>query len=135
MKKRVLIVEDDLALKPMWELILRRQFVDYHLDWAVSCEEAQKLVSSSIVRDLPYTLIVTDLFLSGAGTGLDLVRFLARAAKSSPTILVSMVEEYALREKHGDLLQSMQVLTKPISVPLCDRALDKIFGVDTAPSN
>lgn len=135
MKKRVLIVEDDLALKPIWEHILRRQFVDYHLDWAVSCEEAQKLVSFSIVHDSPYSLIVTDLFLSGAGTGLDLVRFLARAVKSSPIMLVSAVEEHALRGKYGDLLQNMQVLTKPISVPLCDRALDKIFGVEVAPSN
>lgn len=134
MKKRILVVEDDLALKPIWEHILRRQFTDYHLDWAVSCEEAQKLVSSSIVHESPYSLIVTDLFLSGAGTGLDLVRFLARAVKSSPIILVSVVEEYALREKYGDLLQNMQVLTKPISVPQCDRALDKIFGVDIAPS-
>ncbi|WP_413586371.1 hypothetical protein [Bdellovibrio sp. HCB274] len=135
MKKRILIVEDDLSLKPLWEHILRRQFNDYHLDWSVSCEEAQKFVSSSIVHDSPYTLIVTDLFLSGAGTGLDLVRFLARAVKSSPIILVSVVEEDALRDKYGDLLCKMQVLTKPISVPLCDRALDKLFGVDIAPSN
>jgi CheY-like chemotaxis protein len=134
MKKRILVVEDDLALKPIWEHILRRQFTDYHLDWAVSCEEAQKLVSASIVHESPYSLIVTDLFLSGAGTGLDLVRFLARAVKSSPIVLVSVVEELALREKYGELLSNMQVLTKPISVPQCDRALDRIFGVDIAPS-
>ncbi|WP_413577056.1 response regulator [Bdellovibrio sp. HCB290] len=135
MKKRILIVEDDLSLKPLWEHILRRQFTDYHLDWSVSCEEAQKMVSSSIIHESPYALIVTDVFLSGAGTGLDLVRFLARAVKSSPIILVSVVEEDALRDKYGDLLSKMQVLTKPISVPLCDRALDKLFGVDIAPSN
>lgn len=134
MKKRILVVEDDLALKPIWEHILRRQFTEYHLDWAVSCEEAQKLVSSSIVHEAPYSLIVTDLFLSGAGTGLDLVRFLARAVKSSPIVLVSVVEEVALREKYGELLSNMQVLTKPLSVPQCDRALDRIFGVDIAPS-
>lgn len=130
MKKRILVVEDDLGLRILWELILVKQFAGYHLDWAVSCEEACKLVQSSVRYGSTYSLIITDLFLSGQETGLDLIRFLSRHLYEAPVMLVSVVEEEILRESYGDLLTDRQVLTKPLSVPQCYEALERIFGVD-----
>ncbi|MFS4459550.1 hypothetical protein [Bdellovibrio sp. HCB2-146] len=128
MSARVLVVEDDLALRPLWELVLKRQFVDYHLDWAISCEEAQRFLTSSIKYQSPYSLIITDLFLAGSGTGLDLIRFKGQIHNTIPLILVSVAEDTLIKENFNKVVSSTTVLTKPLSVPQLDRALEKIFA-------
>ncbi|WII72267.1 response regulator [Bdellovibrio sp. 22V] len=130
MKNRVLIVEDDLALRPLWEFVLLKQFTEYHLDWAMSAEEAKQMLSASIKFDAPYALIVTDFFLMGVETGLDVLRHAARGFHHCPIILVSQVDEDILRRVYGEALEDMLVLTKPVSASQCGGALDKFFSVD-----
>jgi response regulator of citrate/malate metabolism len=128
MSHRILVIEDDLALKPMWEAILRRQFVDFHLDWAISCEEARRLTHSSIKFDSGYSFIVADVFLAGAETGLDFLEYKQRILPEVPLILVSAAEEDSIRSNFPALVTGVTVLTKPLSIPQCDRAFEKFFA-------
>ncbi len=41
--KRVLIVEDDLSLRPLWENFFSSHYPKAWIDWAVSCEQAMVL--------------------------------------------------------------------------------------------
>jgi DNA-binding NtrC family response regulator len=130
MTNRVLLVEDDLALRPFWELILKRQFNEYHLDWALSCEDAQRLITSSVKFDAPYTLIVTDLILAGSGTGADLVKFIGTNQKHTPLLLVSSTSEETIRGRYQDLVKNILVIEKPLSVAKCEKVFEKYFSID-----
>ena len=44
--KRVLIVEDDLSLRPLWENFFANQTNKFWLDWAVSCEQAIVMIGA-----------------------------------------------------------------------------------------
>lgn len=133
MTNRVLVVEDDLALRPFWELILRRQFNEYHLDWAISCEEAERMISSSVKYDSTYSLIVTDLFLAGSATGLDLIRFIGKNQEHTPLIMVSSANEEDIRNSYKDTVKNIHVITKPLSVPKIERVLETLFSLQVAP--
>ncbi len=128
---RILVIEDDLVWRPMWEAILRRQFVDYHLDWALSSEEAKIFVSKSIQHQFEYSFIVVDVMLAGAETGLDFLVFKKRYLPRTPLIVVSSFEEDNIRCRYFKLVEDVIVLTKPLNIPKCDRAFDKIFGAGT----
>lgn len=68
--KSVLIVEDDLALRPLWE----RAFLakSAKIDWATSMEEAEQYIRVRFNTGNPYQLVIADISLEGKGTGIDL---------------------------------------------------------------
>ena len=69
-EKSVLIVEDDLALRPLWE----RAFLGKaaKIDWATSMEEAEQYIRVRFKTGSPYQLVVADISLEGKGTGIYL---------------------------------------------------------------
>ena len=69
-EKSVLIVEDDLALRPLWErAFLSKKVV---IDWATSLEEAEHHIRTRFTQNQPYNLVIADISLEGKGTGIDL---------------------------------------------------------------
>lgn len=66
-KYKVLLVEDNPFFQNIWNSILLRALHEYQLDWAVSESAASKLMS-----DTTYDIIISDIFLSGSKTGVDL---------------------------------------------------------------
>jgi DNA-binding response OmpR family regulator len=69
-QRSVLIVEDDLALRPLWE----RTFVakNVKIDWATNLEEAEQHIRTHYSQNQPYNLVIADISLEGRGTGIDL---------------------------------------------------------------
>ncbi|MNT53132.1 hypothetical protein D3C72_1902070 [compost metagenome] len=129
MKKRILVIDDDLALRPMWEHLLKRQFVDFHLDWAVSSEDAKKLIHSSIKFQSTYSFIVADIFLAGPETGLDFLEYKKKILPTVPLIVVSSAEAEKIRENFSSLLTDVYLLSKPLSAAKCDLVFEKLFSV------
>lgn len=68
--KKILIVEDDLAFRPFWEKV----FSPYKtkIDWATSSEGAEELIRMRFKKRDPYDLVISDIFLEGEGSGIDL---------------------------------------------------------------
>ena len=62
---KVLIVEDDRTLEPLWHFIVESVLPGVGIDWVTSGELAMLLDSHE------YGLIISDIFLGGAKTGLD----------------------------------------------------------------
>ena len=71
-KGRVLVVEDDLSFKPFWRKVLESADLHVELDWATTKEEAELLIRSRYRHDEPYDLVISDIWLDGPGTGIDL---------------------------------------------------------------
>lgn len=128
MNEKILVIEDDLALKPLWELISRRNFGPSHLDWAVSADEAEKLFQKSVQNNTPYALVVVDVFLSGSDTGLDFIKNTRALGHKTPVILVSSISETDLKKTYDAVLNPVAVLTKPLNVPRCERLLESILS-------
>lgn len=69
---RALIVEDDLALKPLWEKAFRSRGGRIWFDWVSTGEEAEKLMRFRYRNNNPYDMVIADIFLAGQQTGVDL---------------------------------------------------------------
>ncbi|QLY26000.1 hypothetical protein [Bdellovibrio sp. KM01] len=69
---RFLIVEDDMGQWPLWETIIRSSFPNAHIDWETSEAGAEALLRHSFHTEKPYDLVISDVFLDGEDTGIDL---------------------------------------------------------------
>lgn len=126
--KKVLIAEDDLAQKSLWESFFSSAKSQIELHWTVSCEEALKLVQKSQTENSPFDLIITDIFLAGSGTGMDLLSSEAVEKCSAKKILVSAVEREDVIEKFGHLLPNIEIMSKPISREKYESIVNRILN-------
>jgi response regulator of citrate/malate metabolism len=112
---------------PFWSLILRRCLNGAKFDWAVSCEQAKEFLSKASQTDSPYSMIITDIFLAGSDTGLDLLNSDEAKNCVAPKVLVTAADEDAVNQSYNWTDQSVAVLAKPLSVPKCERLLESIL--------
>lgn len=132
---RVMIVEDDLALRPVITRAIEQIDTSIHVDWELSGEAAlrhleergrgvepedidQKVTHIGKYRKAqPYRLIVADVFLDGAVTGIDFWNYCQREYPQIPVVVTSAlpVGEFLHRmEKHN--MQVPTFLSKPLSL-------------------
>lgn len=126
---RVLIIEDDLAYKPLWADILHRNLGSNmaEIHWAVSAEEAKVQYENSIDSGELFDFIITDLFLAGSDTGLDFVEnILANDSEAPPVILISSVDKEEVEGIVDLASHRIEVLSKPINVVQFKNALSRI---------
>lgn len=71
-KQRILIVEDDVTFEPIWQSIIGKANRFAALDWATSVQEAEVLIAEAQLSGNPHQLVISDIFLSGSRTGIDL---------------------------------------------------------------
>ena len=71
-KPKILVVEDDITFEPFWSAIAERADRNAQVFWATSELEAESMIIAAIEAGRPYNLVITDIFLSGSRTGIDL---------------------------------------------------------------
>lgn len=113
--KKVLIVEDDMALKPIWEKFFRLFSNQIHLEWAVSCEEAIKMVQFANNNATNYFLIISDIFLAGSKTGIQLINSPEVNASHAKTVLISAADRKDVIAKFGHIVPNAIVISKPFN--------------------
>lgn len=126
--KRILVAEDDLSLWPMWNVIVKRCIPSAEVRWAVSSEEAKRLINESFEDDMSFDVVISDLFLAGSETGLELLRSDEVVRSKASTVLVSMAEIENLTENYQSLLPQTIFITKPLNVVKCERLMSPIFS-------
>ncbi len=120
--KRVLIVEDDLSLKPVWHELFSDMPAQIY--WAVSYEESIKIIEQMKRRREDFDLIITDIFLAGSGTGIELISSQLVKDSHAKTILISVADKDEILNEYGHILPNAHVMSKPISI----RHYKKIIG-------
>ncbi len=79
MKPKILVVEDDITFEPYWTAIVERADRNAQVFWATSEMEAENMILDAIESGHEFDLVITDIFLSGSRTGIDLwVKFFQR---------------------------------------------------------
>lgn len=116
--KKILIVEDDMALKPIWEKFFRLFSDRLRLEWAVSCEEATKMVQSANETGASYFLIISDIFLAGSKTGIQLLNTPEVLASHAKTVLISAADREDVISKYGHEVPDTVVISKPFNFRL-----------------
>ena len=69
---RVLIVEDDLDLMPIWKHSISLTHKDIRIDWVTNYESAENKIRMNYKRGSPYDLVIADINLSSTRNGIDL---------------------------------------------------------------
>lgn len=128
--RKILIVEDDLALKPIWEKFFKLIATDAVIEWAVSCEEAFKMINQTNEAGASYFLIVSDIFLAGSKTGLELINSSEVIKSKAKTVLISAADSDEVVEKFGYLVQDTIVISKPFDFKKYEHIFRKIFITD-----
>lgn len=102
---RILIVEDDVTMEALWRYIIDVAKPGAQLQWATTGEAADHLLKESERKGCDYDLVITDIFLGGSRTGLDLWE--SHAASTSTFMLMSVLSP-----------QRLSLLANPRDVPL-----------------
>lgn len=131
--KKILIVEDDLSLRPLWENFFRYRTQDVDLSWAVSCEEALKMVQLTNKDKAPFFLIITDIFLAGSGTGMELVTSEEVQKSGAKTVLISVAGRDDIIREYGHQIPTTHVISKPLDFktyePIINNILEESYGL------
>ncbi|MBK8201694.1 MAG: response regulator [Bdellovibrionales bacterium] len=123
---KILIVEDDFTFEPIWEFIFSSLGVPVQYKWAISYTEAAKLMIHSLTQEPLFDIVISDIFLSGPESGLDLWK---KFAKHFPKtfLLISRSEESKVR-KHADHADfAPTYIRKPLEPESCIQILKEMI--------
>ncbi|AZZ36160.1 hypothetical protein CIK05_04915 [Bdellovibrio sp. qaytius] len=117
---KVLLIEDNPFFLQLWNLILSQSVHSHKLDWAVSEKAAAKLINEHY-----YDIVISDIFLSGSKTGVDIWRTINPEACTfifASSIEKNSFEEFVTEEEERPYL----FLEKPLDVDKCINCISEI---------
>ena len=124
---RVLILEDDLTLEPIWEKIIEKSSPSLFYVWATNVAEAETLLKAAEEAGEPFDLIIADIFLSGSKTGLDFWHSYLEKYRNK-MILTSGVKYDKMVKYLGNGALVPKFLQKPLNINECINMLTSAIG-------
>jgi len=119
---RVLVVEDDTTFEPVWAHIIDRADKVATFEWATSVTEAEEILERAFRNGNPFDLVVSDIFLSGTKTGIDLWRAYHQRLREGVLLISSIdplkISKYFQGEGHPRYLQ------KPLNI---EETIETVF--------
>jgi CheY-like chemotaxis protein len=125
-KATILLVDDDEALRQTLAAVLQEH--GYDVTTAGSVTEALKLITAG-----SYDVLLSDLHMPGRGDGLTVVSAMRHANPSAITILLSAFPEMDAAAQ-AILLQTDQILVKPMNIPALIEAIEQRLAIGPPPS-
>lgn len=86
-ERRVLVIEDDLVLMPFVMRAVHRVNADCRVDWVTSAEEGIELIGSKEIKP-KYDLILSDVYLAGRKTGMDVIDAFEKSGNPAPNLVL-----------------------------------------------
>ncbi len=125
---RILIIEDDEILLEVLIRALRKIFPACAIDRSMLGEEAMKLVCERYpVRGERYDLIVSDIFLPGKLSGIQLWESCENLYPGMPCLLISGIDERELEQAAGRNSIRPMFLPKPFSQEVFRKTVEDIL--------
>jgi response regulator of citrate/malate metabolism len=123
---RILIVEDDKTLEPIWSFVTKKVNKKIQVDWATSELEAEDLIFEAMRDHHQYDLVIVDIFLEGARTGLDLYERFGHLFHNR-MIITSGTEYQNYAEYLSQGTEAPYCLEKPLSPEECVKVVSKML--------
>ena len=132
--KKVLLIEDDPTLEPVFNSILEGFDSKIEMDWVTSGEDAiHKLEESRLgAKESPYDLIIADIFLEGPITGVDFWDLCQNVYPDMPVLVMSGLPLHRFFEFIGSNNVCPPFLQKPLRLAECRETMKRILGYGTA---
>ncbi len=118
----VLIVEDDVFCRMIIESAVREYSLDIKITAAVSEQEALQ-----ILKESPCDLVISDYYLEGTGTGLDLCKEILSKYPNTKCLMMSSMNFPQYKEVVADSKLSPEFMEKPIKPSLIKKYLTSFF--------
>jgi CheY-like chemotaxis protein len=122
----ILLVDDDEVLRQTLAAILQQH--GYDVTTAGSVPEALKLITAG-----SYDVLLSDLHMPGRGDGLTVVSAMRHSNPQAITILLSAFPEMDAAAQ-AILLQTDQILVKPMNIPALIEAIEQRLAIGPPPS-
>jgi len=116
---KVLLIEDNPLFLHLWNLILSQAMHVHKLDWAVSEKSAVKLM-----RENDYDIIISDIFLSGSKTGVDIWKTINPEACAF--VFASSIEKKSFEQFVAGEDRPYLFLEKPLDIDNCVNTISEI---------
>lgn len=123
---KVLVVEDDISFEPLWRQVFHKVDPEIEYSWCTTANEAQKILENTFREGECWDLIITDIFLTGSRTGLDLWQGCGEPAENM--IIVSSVEYSKVLDYVGPTSTPPIYLKKPLKISECVSAIQELIG-------
>lgn len=118
----VLVVEDDLGLEPFWSHLIHQAHKRARVHWVTSEEEAEAKIEQSIESGNKVDLVITDIYLNGSKTGIDLWSRFYADLRGNMIVTSGMDYQKFANYVKGSLHQPL-FLKKPLNPPECIAAV------------
>ncbi len=119
---QILVVEDDVTFEPFWQAIVERADRNAKVFWATSELEAEDMIAKAFETGQGFDLVITDIFLSGARTGIDLWSKFTKALHGK--IIITSAIEYEKFMQYFDKSDARPLfLQKPLIPHECVGAI------------
>ena len=122
----ILLVDDDEVLRHTLAAVLQEH--GFGVTTAASVPEALKLISAG-----SYDVLLSDLHMPGRGDGLTVVSAMRHANPNAVTMLFSAFPEMDAAAQ-AILLQTDQILVKPMNIPALIEAIEQRLAIGAPPS-
>jgi DNA-binding NtrC family response regulator len=124
-RRRILIVEDDVTAEPLWRHIFNEVSPDVIYRWVGNADAAEYLIRKRASQGMPFDLVISDIFLNGQRTGIDLWQ------KMSPMVphflLVSVLAPEKLYRLIGESPEVPRYFQKPLNPKICVDVLSEML--------
>jgi len=128
---KILVIEDDKTMTVLLGRALLEMNSDIEIHWAASLEQAVKqlIQNTDIEQNLPYDLVIADIFLEGNGTGLDFFKLMNETYPRIPFLVISSLAFDQVMEALDGETESARLtyLRKPFLFNQCKEKVREIL--------
>ncbi len=128
--RRILLVEDDIEMHHVIDGIIRAIDSKIDLEWVSSAEVALKRLEeiNHTAGAVPFELVVSDIFLDGKTTGIDLWNLCQKVYPDMPMVVMSGLPLHKFVDFVGDKSLCPPYIQKPLRIPHCRQLLQEILA-------
>ncbi len=127
-RQRILIVEDDVTAEPLWKHVIQKVSPNATYRWVSNVDAAEYLIRKHHNQGTPFDLVISDVFLSGQRTGIDLWQ---RLGEMVPAFLaVSIIPHEKFFKLVGNNLKAPRYIQKPLNPKECIEVVSDLLDVE-----
>ncbi|MEI7440818.1 MAG: hypothetical protein WCK43_04190 [bacterium] len=124
----VLLIEDDVALHQFWSFLIKKIHPNSAISVTTNAEDAERLISNALESPSPFDLVISNLFLKGEMTGLELWKLFSESEILFPQfIIVSSVPITEYERLVSDEKRKPFFVRKPLDPNFCGNLISKTF--------
>lgn len=124
-RQRILVVDDDKSLQPIFAKLIADVDLDLELVWADSAEEFLAAQAARPVSQWErFDLVIADIYMPGKATGFDVWNHFNSLFPRTPVVMMSGLSQLDFFKSVGDVAIVPPYLEKPLDFGECKSMIE-----------